>query len=289
MTWSRWLHHSLFTYLIESQLFAWGLSCQFVLELDHWMQCSCLVLSSSVAHLFSSWSDFVETIMANNNYMEQFPADPHRDVSRTPRRQLVGFPRWGPAQRAPLPPPPPSQLSFPPTTPPGFFTPPTTSRPPFSPTQPPLRSPPPATSQSTPTSSPTLPMNPQKFPSRLTPARPFDLRPDPSWQPNEEFYDQTKVRRLGTGTYNQGQSVRFELQHWRMRSSPHPVVLPLVCRSEQPCPTTHRCRTRDLHCPYIGLTYLCPLHPLEPGTKAAEHWHWQGRPDLLPHQGRGPW
>ena len=130
--------------------------------------------------------------MANNNYMEQFPADPHRDVSRTPRRQLVGFPRWGPAQRAPLPPPPPPQLAFPPT-PPGFFTPPTTSRPPFSPTQPPLRSPPPAASQSTPTSSPTLPTNPQMFPSRLTPARPFDLRPDPSWQPNDEFYDQTKV------------------------------------------------------------------------------------------------
>ena len=96
-------------------------------------------------------------------------------------------------------------------------------------------------------------------------------------------------RRLGTGTYNQSQSVRFELQHWRMRSSPHPVALPLVCRSEQSCPTTHRCRTRDLHCPYIGFTYLCLLHPLEPGTKAAEHWHWQGRSDLLPHQGRGPW
>ena len=84
------------------------------------------------------------------------------------------------------------QPSFPPT-PPGFFSPNTQSRPPFSPTQPPLRSPTPANSQTPPTSSPTLPTSPQTFTPRLTQARPFDLRPDPAWQPNEEFYDQTKV------------------------------------------------------------------------------------------------
>ena len=91
-----------------------------------------------------------------------------------------------------LPPPPPTQPSFPPTLP-GFFSPHTQSRPPFSPTQPPLRSPTPANSQTPPTSSPTLPASPQTFTPRLTQARPFDLRPDPAWQSNEEFYDQTKV------------------------------------------------------------------------------------------------
>ena len=130
--------------------------------------------------------------MANNNYVDQFPADSHRHGSRTPRRQLFGFPQWGPAQRAPVPPPPPTQLSFPPT-PPGFHLPTTPSRPPFSPTQPPLRSPPPANSQPSPTPTPTLPSSTQPFTSCLTRARPFDLRPDPSWQPNEDFYDQTKV------------------------------------------------------------------------------------------------
>ena len=55
-----------------------------------------------------------DIITMANNYMDQFPADPHRDGSRTPRRQLFGFPGWAPAQQAPPPPPPPTQQTCPP-------------------------------------------------------------------------------------------------------------------------------------------------------------------------------
>ena len=152
--------------------------------------CGTCVVFVTTMQCGSSISVPCRYIMANNNYTEQFPADLHRDGSRTPRRQLFGSAMGSSSPCSTT-----TSTTYPtilstdttwPTLSRVFSTSPFLLHPTTS-------SPTPMTSNVHSTPSPTLPTSLRTSTPKLTHARPFDLRPDPDWKPNEEFCDQTKV------------------------------------------------------------------------------------------------